>query len=299
VKLQYQKGVGIKEVKIAAQMIRRNFNITCTIESAVGIVLGSGLGYFIDSLKNILSIKEIPYREIPNFPSTSVEGHNGILVCAEINNVFVFILQGRTHLYEGYNAQEIVFPIRTLSFLGVKSFILSHAAGGINKKLHVGDLMLIRDHINFTADNPLLGTTGKEFGKRFLDLNELYDPQYIEIAKYLGKKINLVLHEGVYACLQGPSYETVSEIKFLAMIGCDSVGMSIVHESIAAYQLGARVLAVSCITNKAAGCSTFIINHNEVKNISFKVGNYFSRLLLALLSALFNNSNNPNSYFVQ
>jgi len=292
-----KRGTTLREIQIAVQTIKRRFKIKTLQESSVGIVLGSGLGYFVENLKSILLVQEILYKDIPYFPNTSIGGHNGILIHTKINNTSIFILQGRIHLYEGYSAQEVVFPIRTLNLLGVSSFILTHAAGGINKDLYVGDLMLIHDHINFTGDNPLLGKKCQEFGKRFLDLSELYDKRYLKIANELGQQIGLTLQNGVCGCMRGPSYETVSEIKMLACLGCDSVGMSVVHEAIAAYQQNSRILAMSCITNKAAGCSIFKISHNEVKNISLKVGNYFTKLLLAFICVLHNIDNKTKSYF--
>ena len=243
----------------------------------IGIVLGSGLGPFVEEIKNAIII---PHNEIPYFIPTSVEGHEGRLILGEINGVSVVALQGRLHAYEGHSMDEIVYPIRTLATLGIESLILTNASCGINLDYNPGDLILIEDHINLTGKNPLIGPNDNMLGPRFPDLTHAYHPSLKNILREAAKEINYPLKGGVYGAVLGPTFETPAEIHMLRTIGADMVGMSTVHESIVANHLGLKVCGISCITNMAAGIiKDKKIDHKEVKEEADKIISLFSRLL--------------------
>jgi purine-nucleoside phosphorylase len=226
-----------------------------------GIVLGSGLG---NLSREISIIKEIPYGEIPNFPVSTVEGHQGRLIFGTLNGKEVVVLSGRFHYYEGYSPEQVVFPIRVMKFLGVETLFLSNAAGGMNKAFGVGDLMIIRDHISFFVVNPLLGKNYSELGPRFPDMSEPYDKALIEKAKAIARRLEIPVHEGVYAGVTGPTFETRAEYKLLHIAGGDAVGMSTVQEVIAARHVGMAVFAMSVITDLGIREDDNIITHEEV-----------------------------------
>jgi purine-nucleoside phosphorylase len=246
----------------------------------IGLVLGSGLGAFADSLSDA---ERVPYAEIPSFPQSTAIGHAGRMVVGNAGSVAVAAMQGRVHLYEGYSAQEITFPIRVLARMGIRAVILTNAAGGIDRDYSQGALVLIRDHINLQGTNPLVGHNDDRFGPRFPDMTHAYTKEYREITQAEGKKLNITLHEGVYAALLGPSYETPSEIEYLRRIGADLVGMSTVAEVIAARHMGMKVLAISCVTNMAAGILDQPLSHAEVMETGERVKSTFEALLRALL----------------
>ena len=252
-------------------------------EPRVGLVLGSGLGAFAEGLEDAVAI---PYREIPHFPVSTAAGHAGRLVLGRCGGVPVAAMQGRAHFYEGYTLQQVVFPIRVLGLLGAKVLVLTNAAGGINRKLGARGLLLIRDHINLQGSNPLLGPNEERFGPRFPDMTEAYSKELLAIAKKTARRVRLRLFEGVYAAVHGPSYETPAEIRALARLGADVVGMSTVPEVIAANHMGLRVLGISCVTNMAAGLSGKKINHDEVLEAGERVGKQFTRFLRALVPEL-------------
>lgn len=227
----------------------------------VGVVLGSGLGAFADELADRV---EIPYQEIPGWPRSTAVGHPGKLVFGKLDGTGVVVLAGRAHLYEGYTGSRVVFAIRVLKLLGVHSLILTNAAGGVNLSYSQGALVLISDHINLQGTNPLVGANEEDFGPRFPDMTEAYSKRYREIAHQAGLEMNVNLQEGVYAAMLGPSYETPAEIRFLRIIGADLVGMSTVAEVIAANHAGLKVLAISCVTNMAAGVLPEKLSHDEV-----------------------------------
>src|ERR1700690_1715797 len=218
----------------------------------IALVLGSGLGGFADSLTDAV---RVPYAEIPSFPRSTAIGHAGQMVIGQVasqaGSVPVAAMQGRVHLYEGYSPQEVTFPIRVFGRMGIRAVILTNAAGGINLSYSQGALVLIRDHINLQGTNPLVGPNDDRFGVRFPDMTEAYAKSYREFARAEFAKHGLTLHEGVYAGLLGPSYETPAEIEYLRRIGADLVGMSTVAEVIAARHMGIKVLAISCVTNMA------------------------------------------------
>jgi purine-nucleoside phosphorylase len=246
----------------------------------IAVVLGSGLGAFADELKDSVVI---PYADIPNFPRATAIGHAGRLVIGKLGDLTVAAMQGRVHQYEGYSSREAAFPVRVLARLGVKSLVLTNAAGGINSAYTPGALVLIGDHINLQGSNPLNGPNDDRFGPRFPDLSQAYSPAYRQLAKDAARAIGIDMKEGVYAALSGPSYETPSEIRYLRTIGADLVGMSTVPEVIVARHMGIDLLAISCVTNMAAGLSAGVINHNEVLQTAERVRSTFVALLTALL----------------
>lgn len=246
----------------------------------VGLVLGSGLGAFADSLAEAT---KIPYSEIPSFPQSTAIGHAGRLVIGNAGSVSVAAMQGRVHQYEGYSAQQVAFPIRVFARMGIHSVILTNAAGGINLGYSQGALVLIKDHINLQGTNPLVGPNDDRFGVRFPDMTHTYSQAYREIAREEAAKLGIILHEGIYAALLGPSYETPAEIDHLRRIGADLVGMSTVSEVIAARHAGLKVLAISCVTNMAAGILDQPLSHAEVMETGERVRTTFEALLKAVL----------------
>jgi purine-nucleoside phosphorylase len=252
----------------------------------IAVVLGSGLGDFAGSLQSVVAVA---YEQIPFFPRSTAIGHAGRLVIGKLGEVTVAVMQGRVHQYEGYTAKQAAFPIRVLRQLGVRALVLTNAAGGINPQYDEGALVLISDHINLQAANPLSGPNDERFGPRFPDMTEAYSRLYRRIACEAGRKLGMELHEGIYAALAGPSYETPAEIRYLRTIGADLVGMSTAPEVIVARHMGIGVLAISCVTNMAAGLTAQeangaprTINHEEV----LETGRRVRGKLLALLGAV-------------
>jgi purine-nucleoside phosphorylase len=232
-----------------------------SLRPRLALVLGSGLGAFADSLSDAIRVS---YSAIPKFPQSTAIGHAGRLVMGKVGRVGVAVMQGRVHLYEGYSAQQVTFPIRVLGRMGIRALILTNAAGGIDLKYRQGALVLIRDHINLQGQNPLVGANDERFGKRFPDMSYTYPKQYREMARAEAGGLGIELQEGVYAGLLGPSYETPAEIKYLRTIGADLVGMSTVAEAIAARHMGIGVLGISCVTNMAAGILDQPLSEEEV-----------------------------------
>jgi purine-nucleoside phosphorylase len=228
----------------------------------VGIVLGSGLGGLVDAIDQEGSIA---YTDIPGFPASTVEGHGGQLVIGHLAGLPVAVMQGRVHMYEGYSPQAVVFPVRVLVRLGATALVITNAAGGVNPDFEERELMVIRDHLNLTGRNPLVGPNDLALGPRFPDMSDAYDPELRQLAHEVAEEQGLRLREGVYAGLLGPSYETPAEVRMLGILGADAVGMSTVTEVIAARHMGARVLGISCISNKGAGLSSHPLSHDEVK----------------------------------
>ena len=269
----------------AAEFIRSKYDK----EIKVAIVLGSGLGAFAEILENAVKIR---YEEIPHFARSTVEGHAGQLVLGEIEGVSVAVQQGRFHFYEGYEKAQVMFPMRTFGVLGIKSVILTNAAGSVRTSLKQGNLMLIRDHINLMGENPLRGANDERFGARFPDMTEVYCTEYQQLAGTIAKEIAeekalpIFLKRGVYCALSGPTYETPAEIRMFRLLGADAVGMSTVPEAIAARHQGMKVLGISCITNMAAGMSDEIINHQEVMETGAKVASIFKELLRRIILQL-------------
>ncbi|HEY2843221.1 MAG TPA: purine-nucleoside phosphorylase [Bryobacteraceae bacterium] len=254
-----------------------------TARASVGIILGSGLGWFADTLENRT---ETPYSQIPGWPVSTALGHAGKLVTGRLGDTEVIVAAGRAHLYEGYSARQVAYPIRELAWRGVTSLILTNAAGGVNIDYQPGDLVLISDHINLTGANPLTGPNDEGFGPRFPDMSEAYAKDFREIAKNAAAGLGLKLAEGVYAALPGPSYETPAEIRYLRTIGADLVGMSTVPEVIAANHMGLRVLGISCVTNMAAGILPQKLTHREVMDTGERVKDTLAALLRAVAPQL-------------
>jgi purine-nucleoside phosphorylase len=246
----------------------------------IALVLGSGLGAFADEFDHAT---KIPYAKIPYFPQSTAIGHAGKLVVGKVGTVAVAGMQGRVHLYEGYSAKEVAFPIRVFTRMGVKAVILTNAAGGIKREFSQGRLVVISDHINLQGVNPLVGPNDERFGLRFHDMSSAYDRRFREMAVDEGKRMGIGLYEGVYAGLLGPSYETPAEIRYLRTIGADLVGMSTVPEVIVARHNGIRVLGISCVTNAAAGILDQPLNHVEVLETAERVKGQFIGLLKAVI----------------
>jgi purine-nucleoside phosphorylase len=246
----------------------------------IALVLGSGLGAFADEFEHA---DKIPYAKIPHFPQSTAIGHAGKLVIGKVGAIPVAGMQGRVHLYEGYSAKVVAFPIRVFARLGVKAVILTNAAGGIKREFVQGRLVVISDHINLQGVNPLTGPNDERFGLRFHDMTAAYDKRFREMTVGEGNRIGIGVYEGVYAAVLGPSYETPAEIRYLRAIGADLVGMSTVPEVIAARHSGIRVLGISCVTNAAAGILDQPLNHLEVLETAERVKGQFIGLLKAVI----------------
>ncbi|HEV2706511.1 MAG TPA: purine-nucleoside phosphorylase [Pyrinomonadaceae bacterium] len=266
----------------AARTLRARFGGGAQ-EVRVALVLGSGLGAFADDLSDAVAL---PYEEIPGFARSTVEGHAGRLVCGTVEGVRVVAMQGRFHFYEGYTFDEVTFPVRVFSRLGVHSLVLTNAAGGLNNAFTEGALIVISDHLNLMGANPLRGANDERFGPRFPDMTHVYDPEYQETAIREARCTGLELRRGVYAALTGPSYETPAEIRMLRLLGADAVGMSTVPEAIVARHMGMRVLGLSCITNMAAGVLDRPIDHAEVMETGARVRQTFAELLRRVIPKL-------------
>ena len=268
-----------QETERAATFIRERTPLLPTI----AIVLGTGLGGFADRLDGQTAI---PYTEIPHFPRPTVEGHAGRLVIGSFAGTPLAVMQGRVHAYEGYTPAQVIFPVRVLARLGIKTLIVTNAAGGIRTDLASGQLVLISDHINFTGNHPLTGPNDRRLGERFFDLSDAYARRLRQLAHRAAAAEGVTLPEGVYLGLSGPSFETPAEIRAFRILGADLVGMSTVHEVIAARHLGMEVLGFSSVTNMAAGVLDEPINHAEVLEVGACVQQSLSRLLAALAPLL-------------
>lgn len=249
----------------------------------IGVILGSGLGDMADTIEEKTVIK---YSEIPNFPVSTVQGHKGQFVIGKLKGKNVIMMQGRFHFYEGYDIQTLALPIYVMKNLGVETLMVTNAAGGANTSFKPGDLMIIKDHINFSGDNPLIGKNDEEIGPRFPDMSEAYNREYAKVVKNIGGKLGLKLQEGVYMMFSGPTYETPSEVKLARLLGADAVGMSTVPEVIAARHCGMKVIGISCITNMAAGILDQPLNHEEVMETSAKVKKDFTALVENIIETI-------------
>jgi purine-nucleoside phosphorylase len=252
-------------------------------EPRVMVVLGSGLGAFADELDDPISI---PYSEIPGWPTSTAAGHAGKLVFGKLNHLDVAVMAGRAHLYEGYTPAQVTFGVRVLHRLGARGAVFTNAAGGINLSYRQGALVVISDHINLQGASPLIGANDDSEGPRFPDMTEAYSAAYRAKAHQVARELKIQLDEGVYAAVTGPSYETPAEIRYLRTIGADLVGMSTVPEVIVANHLGMHVLAISCVTNMAAGIQPQKLDHKEVIETGYRVRDTLIRFLKALLPKL-------------
>ena len=265
----------MQQLQETARFIQSKINASAN----TAIILGSGLGNLSSVIETEFSI---PYGEIPNFPVSTVEGHKGRLILGTLNGKKVWVMGGRFHFYEGYTAEQVVFPIRVLKLLGVENLLLSNAAGGVNKDYQVGDLMIIKDHISFFTINPLLGKNEAELGTRFPDMSEPYANSFIEKAKQIATANNIKVHEGVYVGVTGPTFETRAEYQLIKISGGDVVGMSTVQENIAAVHCGMKVFAMSVVTDLGIREDNNVITHEEV----LAAANAAEPLLTLIFSAL-------------
>ncbi len=263
----------------AADAIRRRAART----PEVALILGSGLGALADA---VIADAVIPYAEIPQFPRPAVEGHAGRLLIGRLDTRPVAVMQGRAHFYEGYTIADVVFPVRVLHALGAPILIVTNASGGLNRDFRAGDLMLITDHINFMGTNPLMGPNEEALGPRFPDMSAAYDPALIAVAEVAAVGARIPLRKGVYIGVSGPSYETPAELRMMVGWGADAVGMSTVHEVIAARHAGMRVLGISAITDMATGEAAAVITHEEVMAVAKRVEPDFVRLVRLIVNML-------------
>ena len=252
-------------------------------EPRIGVVLGSGLGGLADALENGV---EIPYSEIPGWPVATAVGHAGVLVLGEVEGVPIAVMRGRAHLYEGVGADQAVFGVRVLRRLGVRTLVVTNAAGGINETFRPGMLVLITDHVNLQGTSPLVGPNDEELGPRFPDMSDAYDPELRRRAHEAAGQIGIELAEGVYAAWLGPQFETPAEIRFMRTVGTDLAGMSTVPEVIAARHMGIRCLGISVVTNMAAGVLPEKIDHDAVLEVGARAAGSLTALLRELVPTL-------------
>jgi len=265
----------LKKIEQAVDLIKQKTN---NFKPLIGIILGSGLGEIAEEIEQKIVI---PYEEVPNMPKSTVSGHKGNFIFGYLEKKPVLVMQGRIHFYEGYTMQEVTFPIRIMQKINLKYLILTSAVGGIKGRLPLKptDIVLIKDHINFIGDNPLRGEHFEEFGERFPDMSEVYDKNLIEIAKNVAKELNIKVYEGIYLAGRGPSYETPAEIKMFKKLGADVVGMSVVPEAIVANQAKIKILAITYVSNLAAGISKKALSHKEVLETANVAGKKISKLI--------------------
>ena len=273
--------INIAKASVIADFIRNQFD--CQIPE-IAVILGSGLG---DFTKMVKPIKTIAYKDIPGFPQSHVDGHKGSLSIVDLgSNKQALVMEGRFHYYEGYHPSEVVLPIVVFHLLGIKSLIVSNAAGGINSDFAAGDFMIINDHINFTGNHPLMGINDNNLGPRFLDQTECYSNELINHAKNVAQKLNITPREGVYIGVSGPTYETKAEIRAFKNMGADAVGMSTVFEVIMANYLGIRVLGISSITNMATGIATKKHQHSDIVGVASQISTVFSSWVKQIIEDL-------------
>ncbi|MBQ8891356.1 MAG: purine-nucleoside phosphorylase [Bacilli bacterium] len=251
----------------------------------IAVILGSGLGSLADDIENKTVIS---YKDIPNFPISTVPGHKGELIFGNVNGVEIVAMNGRFHYYEGYDLKDVTYPIRIFKLLGIETLILTNAAGGINLNFEKGDLMIIEDQLSFFAESVLRGPNLDEFGDRFIDMSNVYDKDYIKILKPIMKKITGKCNTGVYAYMKGPTYETPAEIRALRTLGADAVGMSMVPEAVVARHCGIKCIGITCITNMAAGIKNEVLSHEDVKETAVKAESNFKQVVKELLEKINN-----------
>lgn len=257
-------------------------NRTNNFAPEVGIILGSGLGDFASDFECI----SVPYQEIPNFKKSTVQGHSGELIFTEIFGKKAVIMKGRYHFYEGHSMQTVVYPIKVLKKLGIKTLIVTNAAGAVNPNFKPADLMIISDHLNLLGTNPLIGENDETLGTRFPDMSEVYKKNLVKMAQESAKELEINIQTGIYAATTGPSYETPAEVRMLRTLGADAAGMSTVPEAIIANYCGIDVLGISCISNYAAGVSDQKLSHQEVIETTNIAKNNFKALILKVLEKI-------------
>lgn len=269
----------LEKIKQASSYIQNKTEI----KPDVGIILGTGLGGLVDEI-NICDI--IDYKDIPNFPLSTVEGHSGKLIFGELGGKNVVAMQGRFHYYEGYNMQEVTFPVRVMKMLGVSTLFVSNASGGVNPNFEIGDLMIISDHINFFPAHPLTGKNEKSLGVRFPDLSEAYDKKLINNAKEIAIRLGVTLQEGVYLGMSGPTFETPAEYRMVRILGADAVGMSTVPEIIVARHMGMDCFAMSIITDLGVEGKIVEVTHEDVQNVAMKAEKKMTQIMKAMIEDL-------------
>lgn len=268
----------------AVAYIRERLSATpALLQPEIAIVLGSGLGACAKAIENRV---EIPYAEIPMFPQSTVEGHAGNFIFGVLEGKAVVAMQGRFHLYEGYGTDDVTLPVRVFQLLGVKSLIVTNAAGAINLQYQVGDFMIIKDHISLFCPSPLKGKNEAAFGTRFPSMSCAYDKEYMQLAQQIADELHISVCQGVYCYCQGPMYETPAEIRALRVLGADAAGMSTVPEVIAAVHGGIKVLGISCMTNMAAGILEVPLNHAEVMETGKRVERDFSKFVREIVARM-------------
>ena len=276
--IYFRKGAYLK-FEETVKFIKERVNVI----PKIAIILGSGLG----SLSDEIDAKTIiPYKDIPNFPISTVPGHKGELIFGFLNSVPILAMNGRFHYYEGYDLKDVTYPIRVFKLLGIETIILTNAAGGINLDFEKGDLMIIEDQISFFAESVLRGPNLDEFGERFIDMSNVYTKEYIEILKPIMKRITGKCHTGVYAYMKGPTFETPAEIKALRIMGADAVGMSTVPEAVVARHCNLKCIGITCITNMAAGIKNEILSHKDVNETALMVENNFKNVIKELVKKI-------------
>jgi purine-nucleoside phosphorylase len=271
----------MKRINEAADVLKKKFRQ----KPAIAIVLGSGLGDFTKVLADAVSV---PFEGIPHFPRPTVEGHGGELVCGTLNDVAILAQKGRLHYYEGNELLDVVLPVRVMAALGIRTLVMTNAAGGVNPTFRPGDIMVIRDQINLTGLNPLRGANLKELGPRFVDMSSVYDTRLIDIMHSTAREQGLSLHEGIYQWFPGPTYETPADIRAARLLGADAVGMSTVPEVIAASHAGMKVAGLSCITNLGAGMVAQRLTHEDVVAVAQSAVGKMHKLLQAALPRMEN-----------
>jgi purine-nucleoside phosphorylase len=269
--------MNIQEIKQSAQYMKEKVKDL----PEIGLILGSGLGVLADEIENPV---KIPYEEIPNFPVSTVEGHAGQLVFGTLKGANVVAMQGRFHFYEGYDMKKVTFPVRVLKEMGVKTIIVTNAAGGVNESFEPGDLMIISDHINNMGTSPLIGPNDSDLGVRFPDMSQAYSRELRALAKKAASELGIKVQEGVYVGNTGPAYETPAEVRLARVLGGDAVGMSTVPEVIVANHAGMKVLGISCISNMAAGILDQPLSHDEVMETTEKVKANFLNLVKKIVA---------------
>ncbi|MBQ8472658.1 MAG: purine-nucleoside phosphorylase [Bacilli bacterium] len=269
----------MKEFKETANYIKEQI----TEIPKIAIILGSGLGTLADEIIDKIII---PYKDIPNFPVSTVPGHKGELIFGKLNNTPILAMNGRFHYYEGYDLKTTTYPIRIFKLLGIETLILTNAAGGINLNFQKGDLMIIEDQLSFFAESVLRGPNLDEFGDRFIDMSNVYTKEYIEILKPIMTRITGKCLTGVYAYMKGPTYETPAEIKALRTLGADAVGMSTVPEAVIAKHCGIKCIGITCITNMAAGINSEILSHDDVKETAKRAESNFKQVIKELVTKI-------------
>ncbi|MEI6898820.1 MAG: purine-nucleoside phosphorylase [Bacteroidota bacterium] len=269
----------LKKIKETVEYLEQKINV----KPEIGIILGTGLGGLVNEIEIFCTI---PYEFIPNFPVSTVDGHRGQLIFGKMSGKNIVAMQGRFHYYEGYTMQEITFPVNVMKFLGIKLLVLSNASGGVNPEFSVGDLMIIKDHINLMKNNPLIGKNEEEIGTRFPDMSNAYDEEIIEMVMKIADRSDIHLQKGVYAAVSGPTFETPAEYRYIHIIGADAVGMSTVPEVIAARHMGLRCFAFSVISDLGVEGKIVKITHEEVIEAASKAEPKMTRIIKELVAGI-------------